>query len=363
MAANAQNDQARAAHGGEELDVVALAAYLRAELLLGDSPLAVEQFASGYSNLTYLLRSGERELVLRRPPVGANVKGGHDMGREYRILRGLESVYPKVPHALLYCDDLAVIGAPFYVMERVQGIILRSRLPRERELQPATMRRISEALVDTLAELHGVDYTAAGLVGLGRPAGYVDRQVQGWRQRYAQAATDEVAAMESTGEWLAAHLPSQSGAALIHNDFKLDNVVLDAGDLTRIVAVLDWEMATIGDPLMDLGTTLAYWIQPGDPPELQRLGLGQLPGSLRRSEVISRYAQQRSLPAGALDEQIVYSYVFGLYKVAVIAQQIYYRYRQGYTRDPRFGGLDAVVAACASMAKTAIDSGRIEQPE
>ena len=365
-------DQPRAVRKGEELDAAALEAYLRDHLPLGEGALAVEQFGSGYSNLTYLLRIGGRELVLRRPPAGANVRGGHDMGREHRILKGLEGVYAKAPAALLYCEDAAVLGAPFYVMERVRGVILRGPSAVGGAPAPDTMRRISEALIDTLAELHGVDYTAAGLGGLGKPEGYAGRQVAGWRQRYAQAATDDVGAMDAVGEWLAAHLPAQlpaepgaqgfrpAGAALIHNDFKLDNVVLDPDDLTRVTAVLDWEMATIGDPLLDLGVTLAYWIQEGDPPVLQRIGLGRLPGSLRRGEAAARYAEARGVDPAAFGDQIVFAYVLGLFKVAVIAQQIYYRYRQGFTRDGRFAGLDAVVAACAEMAVQAVASGRIE---
>jgi len=348
-------DQAGAVRGGEELDAVRLEAYLRERLPLSAGPLVVKQFGSGYSNLTYLLRFGSDELVLRRPPPGANVKGGHDMGREYRILKGLEGVYAKAPRALIYCDDDHVIGAPFYVMQRIHGVILRGGAGGAVDA-PVT-GRIGAALVDTLAELHGIDYAAAGLAVLGRPEGYVARQVGGWRQRYAQAATGDVPAMEAAGDWLAAHLPPQSGAALIHNDFKLDNVVLDAGDLTRVAAVLDWEMATIGDPLMDLGVTLAYWIEEDDPPVLQRIGLGRLPGGLRRAEVAVRYAQQRGLAADGFGEQMVFYSVFGLYKVAVIAQQIYFRYRQGLTRDPRFGGLDAVVAVCAGMAMQAARGG------
>ena len=340
---------------GEELDAVALGAWLRGKLPGSESEraLAVEQFAGGYSNLTYLLRLGDRDLVLRRPPPGAAVKGGHDMGREYRILKGLEGVYAKAPRALLYCDDAGVIGAPFYVMERAQGIILRNRLPPDLALDPETVRRIGLAVVDTLVELHAVDVRATGLVELGRPDGYVERQVRGWRERYAKARTHDLEDMDAVGDWLAAHLPASSEAVLIHNDFKLDNLVLDPQDPTQVVAVLDWEMATIGDPLMDLGVTLAYWIEEEDPPVLQRIGLGRLPGSLRRAEVVARYAEGRGLPAGDLAERRVFYYVFGLYKVAVIAQQIYARYRQGFTRDERFGGLDAVVAACAGMAAQA----------
>jgi aminoglycoside phosphotransferase (APT) family kinase protein len=356
-------DQPAPVRSGEELDLAALQAYLLAHLPDARGELKIEQFPRGYSNLTYLLRLGDRDLVLRRPPFGANVKSAHDMGREYRILRGLEGLYTKAPRPLLYCEDARVVGAPFYVMERVPGVILRERLPADMSIEPATMRRICEALVDTLAELHSVDYRSAGLAELGKAEGYVARQVRGWAQRYEQASTHDLPAMRAVGAWLAEHMPPERGAALIHNDFKLDNLVLAAQELTRVKAVLDWEMATIGDPLMDLGTTLGYWIQAGDPPELQRLGLARFAGSLRRGEVVARYAERTGRSPAALAAEIVFYYVFGLFKIAVIVQQIYYRYHQGHTKDTRFSQLDVVVAACARMAEQAIRSGRIEEAE
>jgi aminoglycoside phosphotransferase (APT) family kinase protein len=356
-------DQPAPVRSGEELDVAALQAYLMANLPGARGELKIEQFPRGYSNLTYLLRLGDRDLVLRRPPFGANVKSAHDMGREYLILHSLEGLYAKAPRPVLYCEDAGVLGVPFYVMERVPGVILREPLPAGMSIEPGTIRRICEALVDTLAELHSVDYRSAGLAELGKAEGYVARQVRGWAQRYEQASTHDLPAMRAVGAWLAGHMPPERGAALIHNDFKLDNLVLDARDLTRVKAVLDWEMATIGDPLMDLGTTLGYWIQAGDPPELQRLGLARFAGSLRRGEVVARYAERTGGSPAALAAEIVFYYVFGLFKIAVIVQQIYYRYRQGHTKDSRFGQLDTVVAACARMAEMAIRSGRIEEAE
>lgn len=353
-------DRSAPVRSGEELSTTALRAYLLANLPEAHGDLAIEQFPRGYSNLTYLLRLGRQELVLRRPPFGANVKGAHDMGREYRILQALARVYAKVPRPLLYCEDVHLIGAPFYVMERVQGIILRGRLPAGVDVAPDVMRQICEALVDTLAELHRVDYQSAGLADLGRAEGYVARQVRGWAQRYEHAHTHDLPGMRAVASWLEANMPPERGAALIHNDFKLDNLVLDPHELTQVKAVLDWEMATIGDPLMDLGTTLAYWVQSGDPGELQRIGLARFPGSLRRGEVIVRYAERVGMSASLLAGQIVYYYVFGLFKVAVIAQQIYFRYHQGHTTDARFARLDAVVAACAQMAEQAMVSGSIE---
>ena len=353
-------DQSAPVRSGEGLSLAALRAYLLANLPGVQGDLAIEQFPRGYSNLTYLLRLGEQELVLRRPPFGANVKSAHDMGREYRILRALEGVYAKAPRPLLYCEDSGIIGAPFYVMERVRGVILRERLPAGMQVPPGKMHQICEALVDTLAELHRVDYASAGLAELGKAEGYVARQVRGWAQRYEQAQTHDLPAMRAVASWLAANMPPERGAALIHNDFKLDNLVLDAHELTQVKAVLDWEMATIGDPLMDLGTTLAYWVQAGDPDELQQIGLARFPGSLRRGEVAARYAEHAGLSPSLFAGQVVYYYVFGLFKVAVIAQQIYYRYRKGHTTDTRFARLDAVVAACAQMAEHAMMDGTLE---
>ena len=234
-------------------------------------------------------------------------------------------------------------------MERVRGIILRERLPEGLVLAPGQMGGICRSLVDTLVELHAVDYFAAGLDGMGKPDGYVARQVRGWAQRYERSATHDLPDMNVVATWLVDNLPPERGATLIHNDFKLDNLVLDAEELTHVRAVLDWEMATIGDPLMDLGTTLGYWIQEGDPPELQLIGLANFPGSWRRNEVVAHYADA----SGRNVSGIEYYYVFGLFKLAVIAQQIYYRYHQGITQDARFARLDAVVRACASTARRA----------
>ena len=326
-------------------------------------PLAVEQFPGGHSNLTYLLRYGGRELVLRRPPAGASVKTAHDMAREHRVLSRLHLCYPKAPRALAVCDDPAVIGAPFFVMERVQGVILR-RLPAGAALPPQRLRALSEATVDALAELHAVDGAAAGLADLGRPAGYAARQVGGWTERWQRARTDEVPEVDRAAAWLAEHLPRRSaaeeeaGAALLHNDFKLDNLVL-AADLGAIVAVLDWEMATVGDPLMDLGTTLGYWLDAGDHEALRQLpvGLTALPGNLSRVEVVERYVRATGRDASA----ILFYYVFGLLKIAVIAQQIYARYRRGLTHDERFARLLDSVRLLGRTTAQAIDRRRIDR--
>jgi aminoglycoside phosphotransferase (APT) family kinase protein len=364
------DDGPRPVRPGEELPVEPLAAWLRGHLPgpavpPGSPPpaLSVEQFPGGHSNLTYLLRYGDRDLVLRRPPLGASVKTAHDMGREHRVLSRLDGHYPTAPRALAACDDPAVIGAPFFLMERVLGVILR-RLPAGSAPAPSRLRALSEATVDALAELHAVDPAAAGLADLGRPAGYAARQVSGWTERWQRAATDPVPDVDRAAAWLAEHLPRRSAAkeedaaALLHNDFKLDNLVL-AADLGAIAAVLDWEMATVGDPLMDLGTSLGYWLDPDDDEALRLLpvGLTALPGNLSRAEVVERYARATGRDASG----ILFYYVFGLLKIAVIAQQIYSRYRRGLTRDERFAPLLDSVRLLARTAAQAIARQRIDR--
>jgi aminoglycoside phosphotransferase (APT) family kinase protein len=294
-------------------------------------------------------------MVLRRPPFGAKVKGGHDMSREYRILGALINTYGKVPQPLLYCVDEAVLGAPFYVMERVRGVILRNRLPPGLELGPDLMRRLCLALIDALVELHAIDTAAADLGELGRPEGYTARQVSGWTKRYRDALTDDCPDFEPVTAWLAAHIPSRSDATLIHNDFRCDNAILAPEDLTRIAAILDWEMATLGDPLTDVGTTLAYWAEPEDPEILRTFGLTAFPGNLDRQQFLDRYAAQ----SGRDVSDFLFYYVYGVFKNSVIALQIYARYRQGLTRDPRFGALMGVIQAYHEVARRALDQGRI----
>ncbi len=355
-------DRPAAVRSGEELDTERLSAYLsRAlpELPWSEGDVRVSQFPSGFSNLTYLVSIADVELVLRRPPFGANIKSAHDMGREFRILTALAGNYSKAPRTLVYCEDAEVLGAPFYLMERVAGVILRPRMPAELEPEPATMAAVAGSLVDTLAELHAVDYERLGLADLGRPQGYIRRQVEGWARRYDAARTDDVAAIEKAAAWLVAHLPEREEAALIHNDFKYDNLVLDPEDLSRVVAVLDWEMATLGDPLMDLGTSLGYWVDPEDPPEMLELKLSPttISGNPSRLEISERYAgvTGRSL------EHLVFYYVYGLFKIAVIIQQIYARYQRGDTRDRRFASLIDGVRLCGVVASQAISKGRIDR--
>lgn len=344
---------------GEELDNRRLAAFLEEHIPDLSGALRVEQFPRGFSNLTYLLRFGDKEMVLRRPPFGAKIKSAHDMGREYHILSHLVQVYPKVPRPLLYCEDESVLGAPFYVMTRLEGVILRAHLPDEMAPTPPLMSRIAESFLDNLVELHAVDHHAAGLDELGRPEGYVRRQVDGWTRRYANARTDDVVEMERVAAWLSANQPGESGAALIHNDYKYDNIVLDPADWSRIIGVLDWEMATVGDPLMDLGSSLGYWIEAGDPLEIQALQFSPttLPGNPSRHDLVERYARR----SGRDIQHAVFYFAYGLFKLAVIAQQIYARYKRGYTEDPRFAGLIQAVRACGLMALQATEKGRLDR--
>ncbi len=349
-------DRSAPVRPGEALDAVALQGYLeRAGVAHG--LVRVTQFPRGFSNLTYLVEAGDGEWVLRRPPAGVGKGVAHDVVREARLLQALGAVYPRVPRVVAVCDDPAVLGATFYLMTRAQGIILRDRPPAGWAGDPALARRVSTAAIGQLAEIHAVDYRAAGLEALGRPEGYVERQVTGWRRRYEAARTGAQPALERVAEWLGAHRPPDGGAALVHNDFKFDNLVLDPGDPARVIAVLDWEMATIGDPLLDLGTTLAYWVEAGDPPALRALGLGvtTLPGMLTREEVVAEYAARTGRPV----RDAVFAYVFGLHKVAVIVQQIYARYVAGHTRDPRFAGFDQVVGALGDAAERAITRDRV----
>ena len=344
----------------EPLNTANLLAFLQQHIGNLEGELTLQQFPAGFSNLTYLIRIGDRELVLRRPPVGAKIKTAHDMSREYLILSCLHAVFPKVPRALFICEDESVIGAPFYVMERVKGIILRAQPPQGITLSEDLMSGISTAFINNLIEIHSLDYEAAGLHELGHPAGYVRRQIEGWTNRYFNARTDDVPSVERLAVWLIGNTPADSDrAALIHNDYKYDNVVLSLEDPRRIIATLDWEMATIGDPLMDFGTTLAYWVEPDDPPTWQQYGFGvtKLPGSFDRSELLQRYVYgtKREVP------QPVFYYAYGLLKIAVIVQQIYFRYRQGLTQDPRFAALGGLVVACGELGLRAIELQRIDR--
>ena len=350
-------DHPAAVRPGEELNVAHLEPLLRRHFPDCAGPLRVEQFPSGHSNLTYLVHLGNRELVLRRPPFGSKVKSAHDMGREFRVLSKLHTAYPMAPRVLLFSDDLSALGDPFYLMEPIHGIILRRDLPPGLSFTPETAHRVSESFLKNLARLHGLDHAAIGLADLGKPQGYLERQVRGWIERYSGSQTHNLPEVERISAWLTERIPPAGGAALIHNDYKYDNVVLDPADLSTIVGVLDWEMCTIGDPLSDLGTALAYWIDAQDPEELQRIRWGptNLPGSLTRAQLVQLYAQL----TGRDVSHMVFYLAFARFKVAVIVQQIYYRYHHGLTSDPRFAAMPELIKVLLRASLHTAASGAI----
>ncbi|MFV3308238.1 phosphotransferase family protein [Pseudomonas sp. NY15181] len=329
-------DQTVGTRQGEELDIARIDPYLKASISGLSGTPRISQFPGGASNLTYLLEYPSHELVLRRPPFGRKVKSAHDMGREFRILDRLNAGFPYCPEAYLHCTDESVIGAEFYVMERVKGLILRAELPPELSLDEQQTNRLCRNFIDRLVELHNVDYQACGLGDLGKPEGYVQRQISGWIDRYEKALTPDAPAWEQVKVWLREKMPADHHKpAIVHNDYRFDNVILDPSDPMRIVGVLDWELTTLGDPLMDLGNTLAYWIEAGDPESMQliRRQPSHLPGMLSRQAFADYYAERAGLPP---IRNLDFYYTYGLFRLAGIVQQIYYRFFHGQTQDPRF---------------------------
>jgi aminoglycoside phosphotransferase (APT) family kinase protein len=342
---------------GEELDIRKLEPFVRFHFPAEAKDFKVTQFPSGHSNLTYCVQLGKREMVLRRPPFGSKVKSAHDMGREFHVLSKLHDAYPPAPKVLLYSDDNSILGAPFYLMEPIRGIILRRDPPPGLVFTPDTAHRLCESFIDNLARLHSIDFGGIGLADLGKPQGYLERQVRGWIERYHDSKTHDLPEVEQISEWMQRNLPSSGYATLIHNDYKFDNVILDSEDLTKIIGVLDWEMCTLGDPLSDLGATLAYWVEADDSDDLQKLRWGptNYPGSMTRNELVQRYAC-----ASGRDVSGMLSYVvFARFKVAVIVQQIYYRFHVGLTKDPRFAAMPEVVRTLLRHSLQSAQSGKI----
>lgn len=332
---------------GEELDAARAEAWIRERMPEVASPLRVEQFPGGHANLTYLLRFGERELVLRRPPFGPVAPGAHDMVREFRVLSRLWRVFDRAPRAYLLCEDPAVIGATFFVMERRTGVVIRNSIPPALGRHEDVARRVSFALVDAMADLHDVDYAAAGLADLGRPEGFVHRQVEGWHKRWLLARHADVPEMEALHGWLVEHLPVSPGASLVHNDLKLDNCQFDPDRPDRVKSIFDWDMATLGDPLVDLGTLLGYWSEGQSPsPEGGSVSLVGGPGFPSRDEIAERYATRRDVPLRAL----AWYEAFALWKTAVVVQQIWIRWKRRQTHDERFAHMDERVPVLARLA-------------
>ena len=339
----------------EQLDWGALANYVREKLavVLGQrfdagAPMTVEQFPGGHSNLTYLLRFGDQEFVMRRPPFGPVPPKAHDMAREYRILAAVHPVFPLAPQPYVLCEDASVIGSTFYIMERRHGLVVRYDEPPELADQPGARRRVSEAMVDALADLHSVDINAHGLAALGKPAGFVERQVRGWSERWKGSQTSEQPAMDQLAAWLVERLPpGPPRPTLVHGDFKLDNVMLDARDVGRVVAVFDWEMSAVGDPLIDLGILLAYWVHVSTASRSDAVAsVTHRAGWFTRAEILERYAARARVDL----TNITFYEVFAVFKLAVVLQQIFYRYHRGQTDDPRFADLDKRVAWLARTA-------------
>jgi aminoglycoside phosphotransferase (APT) family kinase protein len=344
----------------ETPNAIRLSNYLHQNNLIQDPtiPLQITPFTNGYSNLTYLLETEDQSFVLRRPPVGA-IKRGHDMGREFKVLSKLNPTFAKAPKAFVYSDDESIIGAPFYLMEKVEGIILTAKEARRRNIPPAGFRTIANSWLDTFVELHQVDYKAIGLADLGQPEGYVSRQVSNWGKQYLQAATMDIPEAQKLMAWMEAHQPTQYDHCLIHNDFKYDNIVFTNDNWDEVKAVLDWEMCTLGDPLMDLGTSIAYWIMAADHPMMLQ-GIPSptaLEGNPGRTEIVQGYAEKSGRDVG----QLVFYYVYGLFKIATIAQQIFYRYNKGLTNDPKFAQLYKAAQLLCVTAWQAVQKNRIDR--
>lgn len=331
----------------EQLDWSKLSAYLAEHLeqpATSNQQLLVEQFPGGHSNLTYALQLGGRELVLRRPPFGPVPPRAHDMAREFRVLDAVHPHFPLAPKPYLLCEDRSVIGSVFYVMERRHGLIIRGDEPAG--IEPLR-RRISASVVDTLADLHAVDIAAHGLDSLGKAAGFVARQVRGWTERWHGSKTSDVPEMEWLAHWLEERVPADPARpTLVHGDYKLDNVMLDVEQPDRLVGVFDWEMSAVGDPLVDVGILLCYWIHAVSD-DTATAGVTKRPGWFTREEILARYAER----SGRSVADIAVYEVFAVFKLAVVAQQIYARFVRGQTDDPRFASLGERVAWLARIAK------------
>jgi len=319
---------------GEELNRQALINHLRGKLD-GVEKLTIEQFPGGHSNLTYLLRTPEREYVLRRGPLGPVAPKAHDMAREFKVLKAVHPFFPPAPEVFHLCEDTSIIGAVFFVMERRHGIVVRDSVPAELAAFADYPQRVSRGFVDCLVELHSIDIYKHELDSLGKPEGFLARQVRGWFERWNRAKTEEIPLMDRIIQWLTDRMPVSPAPTLVHNDFKLDNVMLNLQDPGRIEAVLDWEMATVGDPLVDLGLILCYWAQPSDPGGTKISITGQ-PGWFTRDELIGRYAQETGRDVSLIN----YYEVFAIFKLAVVLQQIYVRFHRGQTQDERFRHFD-----------------------
>ncbi len=343
---------------GEQLDWEKVEQYLRTQIPeIGPGTLHVRQFPSGASNLTYLLQIGEWEGVLRRPPFGPLAPKAHDMRRESSLLARIHPVFPLAPRPYVFCDDLELMGVPFYIMERRRGFVLNDAFPPDVTVTPELCRRLSETVVDTLVELHAIDCEAAGLAEFGHPDGFMQRQVKSFIERYARSATEESPNVDTLTRWLFEHIPVSPAPALIHNDFKLNNMLVNVHDPASLVAVLDWEMTTVGDPLYDLAISLGYWVQPDDPAELRAIlpTVTYQPGFLSRAEFMERYAAKSGRDLSTLHFYMTFAY----FKLAVILAQIYVRWKRGQTQDPRFAIFGSRIRVLVEHAVRVMEQGKV----
>ncbi|MBO0962052.1 phosphotransferase family protein [Neobacillus sp. MM2021_6] len=329
---------------GEELDVLGLETYLRENVksLPGD-PLEVLQFSAGHSNLTYQLKMGDWEAVLRRPPLGPVAPKAHDMGREFKILSELNPIFSVAPEPFLFTENQAIVGSPFLVMERKNGVVIDTSFPKEVQVTKELCRHLSEVMVEKLVELHALDYKQTRLGEISKPEGFMERQVHGWIGRYERAKTDDIAVVDSLKKWLVEHTPKHHESTIIHYDYKFNNAMFNE-KLTEMVGLFDWEMTTVGDPLADLGVAMSYWNH-GDDSEALINGLGKSSvtavheGFFTRNEFIERYAKKSGRDVTNFNFYLTFAY----FKLAVIGQQIYYRYKKGQTNDTRFANFNHFV--------------------
>ncbi len=354
-------DQAGTVRAGETINTPHIDTYLRQQFSNLQGEITIKQFAGGASNLTYLISYANQEFILRRPPFGKIAKSAHDVLREANIMQALKPVYHEIPTILATCQDHSIIGCDFYIMERLLGIIPRKDLPKALQLNQDDTRQLCTNVLDKLIALHQVDHQNAGLANLAKGDGYVSRQINGWSKRFINAKTDDVADFNEVMQWLQNNMPTQTTTCIIHNDFRFDNVVLEVNNPLKIIGVLDWEMATLGDPLMDLGNSLAYWVQANDDTFFQQLRRQptHLPGMLTRQQVIDYYFEKTNIKNNIKTSDFTFYMVYGLFRLAAIIQQIYYRYYHKQTQDQRFANFGQAANYLEKRCLTLMKTGNI----
>ncbi|MGB8697356.1 phosphotransferase family protein [Acinetobacter sp.] len=343
---------------GEELDVAAVENWLKQQGIELHGQADVTQYSGGASNWTYRLKYNNADLILRRPPKGTKAKSAHDMAREYHVQHHLSPFYSVLPEMVALCQDESVIGCDFYVMKRIKGIIPRAKLPPELQFGEAEVNKLCVNVIDKLIELHQVPYQGTELEKLGKGDGYCRRQVEGWDARFEKAHTLNVPSFKFVRKWLLENIPDDTNTCIIHNDWRFDNVILDPNNPTEVIGVLDWEMATLGDPLMDLGSALAYWVEETDNMIFKstRRQPTHLKGMFTRKQVVDYYLKKMDMQT----ENWTFYEVFGIFRLGVIAQQIYYRYYHQQTNNPAFKDFWIVIHALHIRALKLIGKQKFE---